>query len=110
MRYLIFILMILSTLVQAGPAIDNARAVMDSLQGSPVSNVQGLTVLDAFGDSFGPARTLNTEEKAQIFLNQLRTWTLRVRNNHRAELKLQEQAAERQVLDDVVEAERIPDL
>jgi len=118
MKYLtILLLLLFSSLSYAGPAIDRAQAVMNGLQGARVTKATGLKVLNAFANQFSdqlPENTtpddLTNEEKAQVFLNIVKGWTVRAFNAQRKQVKRKALKADQDALDAQVDAESVSDL
>jgi len=140
MKYLtVLLLLLVSSLSYAGPAIDRAQAVMDGLQGAPVAKTTGLKVLNAFANQFSdqlPMTTvtsqvcdgtppvcndvtttarmapsdLTNEEKAQVFLDIVKGWTVRAYNADRKQAKRKALKADQDALDAQVDAESVSDL
>lgn len=133
MKYLIIIVLLaLSQLASAGPAIDRAKAAMEAFKGAPVSNAVALIVVTQWAKSVEPRQipsivceTLgedelcittwspdpwNNEELAQLYLNKHYSFDLRQYNQYRRDNMRAVLRSKQAVLDAQVKAEVVTDL
>lgn len=132
---LVFMIFVLATSANAGPAVDRARAAMEAMVGHTVTNASGRELLNAWAVTEEPrysyseectpdpnnaeeqicttvtvAVPYNDEEKAQLWLNKHLSWNLRRLRQYRETNQRELQQGDQDILDARIAATKPTDL